>query len=172
MSIWAQSFWLAVLLATIPLMWVYRILQNLPPPILLSHSSWPSWCNMTLISVVTGSVSLFIHSAYDSVGDARQLLMIGLHFLITAVIYVFGFVLLLRQFVGLYPEYFVTTGSSGLSIRKALYRNILDIEQAGTSEKEARLRVYMRGGEHLWFELPARDLPVFYSVIKENQPDL
>ena len=95
-----------------------------------------------------------------------------LRFFIAVLVYVFGFVLLIRQFAGLYPEYFVTAGRTGLGMRKALYRNIVDIDEVSESAGETEIMVHMRTGESLSLTLPVPTKPVFYQAIKDNQPEL
>ena len=170
MSGWAQSFSLAILVATMPLTFVYSIFQNLPTPLLLAHGRWPLWVNAAIIAAVTLDSAVFIREALGSAG--ADLVGLGLAFLIAALIYAFGFVLLVRQYAGLYPEYFVTTGRSGFSVRKGLYRNVVDIERDRESGEETRLRIRMRAGESLHLSLPTRDLGVFFEAIKNSQPDL
>ena len=79
--------------------------------------------------------------------------------------------LLVRQFAGLYPEYFVTAGRTGFGIRKALYRNIVDIDEGSVSRNETHLRIHMKTGESLHLILPTRELPAFHKAIEDNQPE-
>ena len=170
MSPWITALLIAVLLATVPLTWIFRILWDLPPPLLLSHSRWPSWVNFALIGAITANVTVFVQGVYY--GGTREPLALALQFVIAVVIYFFGFVLIVRQFAGLYPEYFVTTGRTGLSIRKALYRNVVDIDEMNVSGGETRLRLHMQTGESLHLALPTRHLSVLHAAIKDNQPPL
>ena len=160
---------MAVLVATVPLLWVFRILTDLPQPLALSHRQWPVWGNFSLIGWVTVNVAVFIHGMYD--GGTEEPLSFLLRFVIACVIYLFGFVFLVRQFAGLYPEYFVTAGRTGFGIRKALYRNIVDIDEASASRHETHLRIHMRTGESLQLILPTRYLPQFHKAIEDNQPE-
>ena len=170
MSSWIAAVSVAGLVATVPLTWVFRVLRDLPEPVALSHRPWPVWANLGLIALVTAAVTVFIRDAYYVARPEPAL--VAMRFLITALFYVFGFVLLTRQVVGLYPEYFVTTGRTGLLLRKALYRNIVDVETLGESRGETRLRIEVRTGVNLPLILPSHQLPTFYAAIKENQPDL
>ena len=98
MSPWITALLVAILLATVPLTWIFRILRNLPPPLLLSHRRWPAWVNFALIGAITGNVTVFVRGVYY--GGTREPLALALQFLIAAVIYFFGFVLIVRQFAG------------------------------------------------------------------------
>ena len=161
---------MAAFVATVPLLWVFRILTGLPKPLARSHRQWPVSLNLSLIGLITANVTVFIYGIYgDGPADPPGFM---LRFLIAAVVYLFGFVLLVRQFEGLYPEYFVTTGRTGLGLRKALYRNITDIDEAPTSKNETRLRIQMRTGETLHLTLPRRDVPAFHKAIEDNQVEL
>ena len=160
---------MAVFVATIPRSWVFRILTDLPQPLALSHRQWHAWANFTLIGLITANVAVFIQGMYD--GGTEEPVSFVLHFVIAGVVYFFGFVLLVRQFAGLYPEYFVTAGRTGFGIRKGLYRNIAELEESA-SRNESRLRVHMRTGECLHLTLPTRHLAVFQKAIADNQSDL
>ena len=71
--------------------------------------------NYILIGTITAYVTIFIRTAYYVRGaDPAAVLM---EFVIAALAYIFGLVLSLRQFAGVYPEYIVTTGRTGLSLR-------------------------------------------------------
>ncbi len=170
MSDWVPALSMAVLVATVPLLWVFRILTDLPEPLALSHRQWPAWANFFLIALITANVVIFIRGMYEGAMD--EPISFLLRFFIAVLVYVFGFVLLIRQFAGLYPEYFVTAGRTGLGMRKALYRNIVDIDEVSESAGETALMVHMRTGESLFLTLPVPNKPVFYQAIKDNQPDL
>ncbi len=161
---------MAVLVATLPLLWVFRILTDLPPALALSHRQWPLWVNFSLIGLITANVAEFVHEMYG--GGTEEPLGFVLRFVIACVVYAFGFVLLIRQFAGLYPEYFVSAGRTGFGIRKGLYRNIVRIEETSTSPNETRIRAVMRSGERLYLTLPTRDLNVFHKAIEDSLPEL
>jgi hypothetical protein len=169
MSAWAPAFSLAIFVATIPLLWVFRILTGLPKPLALSHRRWPLWGSFALIGFITVTVAVFIRGIYA--GGPEEPTAFLLQFLIAAVIYLFGIALLLRQFVGLYPEYFVTTGPTGLAMRKALYRHVVDLEEVSQSHEESELRIHMRSGASLQLLIPTRHLPVLRRAIQESQPE-
>jgi len=151
MSTWLLAASIAILVATVPMAWVYRILADLPRPIVLSHRRWPPWANFALIGAVTFNVALFARAGYY--GAPRPPSSVGLHFLVAAVVYAFGFVMLLRQFSG-------------------LYRNVIGIRTLSESRGETRLGLEMRGGEILPLDLPTRHLPALAERIKESQPKL
>ena len=168
MSFWVTSLMFAVLVATVPLTWVLRLLLNLPAPLALSHDGWPLQVNFAIIGVITADVTIFIRSVYY--GGPSDPITVGMEFLITGVIYVFGFVLLLRQFAGLYPEYFVTTGKAGLVLRKARYTNVADIEVVSEARGETHLRIHMRNGENHPLNLPTRHVVELHKAIESAQP--
>jgi hypothetical protein len=168
-SPWLTSVLFAILVATVPLTWVFRIMLDLPEPLVVSYRRWPRWANATLIAVVTGAVTVFIRFAYY--GVSRDLLGIGAQLVVVSIVYVFGLVLLVRQFTGLYPEYFVTAGRSGLGVRKAVYQNISSIETVGDSPEETCLEIEMTSGEFLRLDLPTDKLSRLYDEIKKNKPD-
>ncbi len=161
---------MAVFVATVPLLWVFRILTDLPQPLALSHRQWPPWANFFLIGLITANVAVFIHGMSD--GGTEEPLNFVLRFVIAGVVYFFGMVLLVRQFAGLYPEYFVTAGRTGFGVRKSLYRNIVDIDEKYASRHETELRIHIRTGESLHLTLPTRHIPAFHKVIEDNQPKL
>ena len=74
--------------------------------------------------------------------------------------------LILRQFSGLYPEFFVTTGRSGLALRKTAYRNVIKIEEVARARGEARLRVETSYGLVVPLTLPTRHVPSLYERVK------
>ena len=168
MPLWVTSLMFAVLVSTVPLSWVLRLLLDLPEPLTLSHRRWPMSANLALIGVITADVTIFIRSVYY--GGPTDPLAVGMQFLITGVIYVFGFVLLLRQYAGLYPEYFITTGKTGLALHKALYRNVDDIEVVSDGRGETRLRISMRNGNNHPLYLPTRHVVELHKAIESAQP--
>src|SRR5437762_10440873 len=96
---WVSALLFAVLVVTIPYSLILRILLQLPKPVATSHRRWSMPANITLIGAITGYVTVFIHSAYYSGHyNAPVVLM---EFLIAALGYAFGLVLILRQHAGL-----------------------------------------------------------------------
>jgi len=74
--------------------------------------------------------------------------------------------LILRQFAGVYPEYIVTTGRTGLSLRKTVYRNIIDVEEISRNRAETTLLVVTNHGMAIRLTLPTRSVSVFYEQLK------
>jgi hypothetical protein len=167
-SPWLTALLISILVATVPMTWVLRIMRDLPEPLVVSYRRWPAWANSVLIAAVTGCIAAFIRFAYY--GPSREPLGIGFQLVIAGIVYVFGMVLLIRQFAGLYPEYLVTTGWTGLGIRKAVYSNIVDVQTVGTSRGETRLRIELGSGEFLPLELPTTHLFHLYEVIENSKP--
>ena len=124
---WVAASSIAVLVATVPLCWVYRVLQDLPEPVSLSHKRWPLSVNLGIILVATATTAAFIHQLYYAASAAPDPTLDGLRFLIAAPVYILAFVLLIRQYVGLYPEYFVAAGRGGFTVRKRLYQNVVRV---------------------------------------------
>src|SRR5262245_52991166 len=136
---WVSALLFAVLVVTIPYSLIIRILLQLPKPVALSHRRWPMPVNFTLIGAITAYVTLFIHGAYYSRGSNANVVL--MEFVIAALAYAFGLVLILRQYSGLYPEFFVSIGGSGLSLRKTAYRNVINIEEVARGHGETQLRI-------------------------------
>jgi len=89
-----------------------------------------------------------------------------MQFVIVALAYIFGLVLLLRQFSVLYPEFIINAGESGLSLRKIAYRNIINIEEVARSHGELQLRIETnRGMKHI-FTLPVRYVTALHDRVK------
>src|SRR5262245_55526126 len=105
---WVSSAMFAILVVAFPYSLILRILLQLPRPIALSHRRWPLAANIVVILAVTSWVSVFIHGAYYRRGLVNPFGVLA-EFVIAALVYAFGLVLILRQFSGLYPEFLVTT---------------------------------------------------------------
>ena len=165
MPSWISSVAFAFLVVVIPYTFLFKILLQLPKPVALSHKRWPLAANLGLIAAVTTWVTVFIHGAYYHRGftDTPGILM---EFMIAAVVYAFGLVMLLRQFAGLYPEFFVTTGRSGLSLRKTAYRNVIQIHELSRASGEAHLRIETSSGLVITLTLPTRNVPMLYERVK------
>jgi hypothetical protein len=155
----------AFLVVVIPYTFLFKILLQLPKPVALSHGKWPLGANIAVIAVVTAWVTVFIHGAYYHRGFANPTAVL-MEFMISVVVYAFGLVLLLRQFAGLYPEFFVTTGRSGLALRKTAYRNVTQIQQVSRAAGEAHLRVETSYGLVVGLTLPTRYVPMLYERVK------
>jgi hypothetical protein len=161
---WLASLLFAVLVVTIPFTLILRIMLQLPKPLALSHRRWPYAINIGLIAVITAYATIFIRSAYYSRSPNSAAVL--MQFVIAALAYVFGLVMILRQFSGVYPDYIVSTGRTGLSLRKTVYRNIRDVEEISRSRDEAQLRIVTNLGAAIHFTLPARDVRIFYERLK------
>ena len=120
--------------------------------------------NFGVIAAITAYTTIFIRSVYY--GRATNPISILMEFVIAALAYIFGLVLLLRQFSGLYPEYIITTGRTGLSMRKTAYRNIIDIAEVSRGYGEAQLRIGTTHGLTHSLTLPVRSVPALYDRVK------
>ena len=164
MPSWISAFLFAVLVVTIPYTLMLKIMLALPKAIVLSHRRWPVGLNFAVTGAVTAYTTVFIRNVYY--GRSPNSLSLLLEFVIAALAYVFGLVLVLRQFAGVYPEYIVTTGWTGLSVRKTAYSNIVDIREAARTDQETDLRIEPSHGLVLPFTLPTRHLAAFYERVK------
>lgn len=158
------SLLFAILVVTIPYTLIFKVMLRLPKALALSHRRWPPALNIGLIAAITAYVAIFIRSVYYGRSPTPEALL--MEFVIAALAYNFGLVMILRQFAGVYPEYIVSTGRMGLSLRKTAYRNIADVEEASRNRGEAELRVVTSYGATIPFTLPVRDVPVFYERLK------
>ena len=164
MPIWVNCVLFALLVVTVPYTLTFRIMQRLPKPIALSYRRWPFVLNLAVTAAVTAYTAVFIRAAYYGRGANSPALL--MEFVIAAVAYVFGLVLILRQFAGLYPDYIVSTRMSGLSLRKTAYTNITDVQEISRAHGEARLRVVTSHGMIIPFTLPAPHVAAFYERLK------
>src|SRR5262245_34993583 len=165
MPSWISATIFAVLVVIFPYMLVFRILLQLPKAIALSHRRWPIGVNLAVIGAITAWVAVFIHGAYYRRGliDPFAILM---EFVIAALAYAFGLVLILRQFAGLYPEFFVTTGRTGLALRKTAYRNVTNIEEVARGYGETHFRIETSYGLVVPLTLPTKHVPSLYERVK------
>jgi hypothetical protein len=161
---WLASLLFAVLVVTIPFTLILKILLQLPKALALSHRRWPYVVNIGLIAAITAYVTIFIRAVYYSRNQNSAALL--MEFIIAAVAYVFGLVMILRQFSGVYPDYIVSTGRTGLSLRKTVYRNIRDVEEVSRTRQEVQLQITTGLGAAIHFTLPTRDVPIFYERLK------
>jgi hypothetical protein len=161
---WLSSLIFAILVVVMPFSLILKLMLQLPKPVALSHRRWPVPLNFGVIAAITAYTTIFIRSAYyGRVTNPPAVLM---EFVIAALAYIFGLVLLLRQFSGLYPEYIITTGRTGLSIRKTSYRNITNIIEVARNYGESRLRIETRYGTVHSFTLPVGSLQALYDRVK------
>ena len=164
MPSWISATVFAILVVFFPYSFILRILSQLPRPIALSHRRWPLTVNLLVIGAITAWAAVFIHSAYYR--RTLDPFLILLEFVIAALAYAFGLVLILRQFSGLYPEFFVTTGRTGLALRKTAYRNVINIEEVARGYGESHLRVQTNYGLVVPLTLPTRHVPSLYERVK------
>jgi hypothetical protein len=165
-SLWLTSLMLAILLTTIPFTFVATLLARMPRPLASSYGQWPAVVNGLVIGAVTAAVTVFVHSNY--VGGGTVSLAVAARFLLVALIYAFGFSLLLRQAAGVYPEFIVTLGWAGLGLKKTVYRNILRIETI-SSGAETRFRIDTAHGVAIRFTLPTSKVVVFQEQLRLNR---
>ena len=164
MPLWVSSLVIAILVVVIPFTLVIKLMLQQPKPIVLSHRRWPLPVHFGIVAGITGYTTVFIRNTYyGRAGNPETILM---QFLIAALAYIFGLVLVLRQFSGLYPEYIITTGRLGLGIRKTAYRNIADVEELGQEHGESNLRIVTRYGHVLHLTLPIRSVGALYERVK------
>jgi len=164
MPSWVSALAIAILVVVIPFTLILKLMLQLPKPVALSHRRWPLLVNIGIIGAITAYTTIFIRSAYY--GRIASPVTVLMEFVIAALAYVFGLVLLLRQFSGLYPEYLIATGRSGLSIRKIAYRNIINIEEVARGHGESQLRIETSRGLQHSFTLPTPYLAAFYDRVK------
>jgi hypothetical protein len=165
MPAWVSAAVFAILVVVFPYTLIIRILLQLPKPVALSHRRWPLGVNLLIVAGVTSWVTFFINSAYYRRGLVNPISTL-LEFAIVALAYAFGLVLILRQFAGLYPEFFITTGRTGLALRKTAYRNVTRIEEVGSEHGEAHLRVQTSYGLVIPVTLPTRFVASLYERVK------
>ena|SRR5437867_5353855 len=165
MPSWVSAAMFATLVVIFPYTVIFRILSQLPKPIALSHRRWPLGVNLLVIGVITAWITVFIHTAYYRRGLVN-LVAVLTGFIVAALAYAFGLVLILRQFSGLYPEFFITTGRTGLGLRKTAYRNVIHIEEVARRHGEAQLRVETNYGLVVPLTLPARHVASLYERVK------
>jgi hypothetical protein len=164
MPSWVSSTVFAILVVIFPYSLIFKILLQLPKPIALSHRRWAGAVNITIIGAITAWVAVFIHAAYYR--RSADPFLVLMEFVIAALAYAFGLVLMLRQFAVLYPEFFVTTGRSGLALRKTAYRNVVKIEEVARGYGESHLRVETSYGLVLALTLPTKHVPSLYERVK------
>jgi hypothetical protein len=161
---WLPSILFAVLVVTIPFTLIFKILLQLPKALVLSRRRWSLPLNFGLIAAITAYIAIFIRTVYYGRNpDAASLLM---EFVIAALAYIFGLVMILGQFSGVYPDYIVTTGRTGLSLRKTVYRNITDVQEISRTSIETQFRIATSYGTSIFLTLPTRFTPVFYERFK------
>jgi hypothetical protein len=164
MPAWLSALVVAVLVCVIPFTLVIKLMLQLPKAVALSHRRWPLPVNFGIIAAITAYTTIFIRNTYYGRGANPAAVL--MEFVIAGLAYVFGLVLLLRQFSGLFPEYIITTGRTGLSIRKTAYRNIINVEELGRAHGEVQLRIITQHGLALLMTLPVRSVQALYDRVK------
>lgn len=159
-----SSLIVAILVVVIPFTFIIRLMLQLPKPVVLSHKRWPLPANFGIVAAITVYTTIFIRNTYY--GRGRNASSILMEFVIAALAYTFGLVLLLRQFPGLYPEYIITTGRTGLGVQKTAYRNIINIEETSRGSGEAFLRITTRHGVVHTVTLPIQSVQALYDRVK------
>jgi hypothetical protein len=165
MPAWVSAAIFAILVVVFPYTVIFRMLLQLPPPIALSHRRWPLMVNLAVTAGVTVWVAVFIRAVYYHRGLTEPAVML-MDFVIAALAYAFGLALILRQFAGLYPEFLVTTGRTGLALRKTAYRNVIKIEEVWRRHGECHLRVETNYGLLVGVTLPFRYVASLYERVK------
>ena len=165
MPAWVSSAIFAILVVVFPYTLIFRILLQLPQPVALAHRRWPLMLNLLVTAGVTVWVTVFIHAVYYRRGLTEPAVLL-MDFVVAALAYAFGLALILRQFAGLYPEFFVTTGRSGLALRKTAYRNVIKIEEVWRRHGECNLRVATNYGLVVSVTLPVRHVASLYERVK------
>jgi hypothetical protein len=164
MPAWVSALVVAILVVVIPFTFIIRLMLQLPKPVALSHRRWPLPVNFGIVAAITAYATIFIgNTYYGRNSNAPAILM---EFVIVALAYVFGLVLLMRQFSGLYPEYIITTGRTGVLMRKTAYRNIINVEETGRSHGETYLRITTQHGFVHSTTLPVRSVQALYDRVK------
>ena len=164
MPAWVSAFVVAILVVVIPFTLIIRLMLQLPKAVALSHRRWSLPVNFGIIAGITAYTTIFIRNTYYGRGNNPAAVL--MEFVIAGLAYVFGLVLLLRQFSGLYPEYVITTGRTGLSVRKTAYRNIINVEEAGRAHGEVQLRIMTQHGFRYSMTLPVRSVQALYDRVK------
>jgi len=164
MPAWISSLVVAILVVVIPFSLIIKLMLQLPKAVVPSHRRWPLPVHFGIIAAITAYTTIFIRNTYyGRVSNPAAVLM---EFVIAGLAYVFGLVLLLRQFAGLYPEYVIITGRTGLSIRKISYRNIINVEEAEEAHGEVQLHIMTQHGLRYSMTLPIRSVQALYDRVK------
>jgi hypothetical protein len=164
MPAWLSALVVAILVVVIPFTLVIKLMLQLPRAVILSHRRWPLPVNFGIVAAITAYTTIFIRSTYYGRGNSPAAIL--MEFVIAGLAYVFGLVLLLRQFSGLYPDYIITNGRTGLSMRKTAYRNIINVEELGSGHGEVQLRITTQRGFVCSMTLPARSVKALYDRVK------
>ena len=155
-----------IFVSIIPFSFLLWLLYRLPQALVASHRRWPLILNCLLATGVAASTALFFQRA----AAERHSGMTGIvaEFMIAAVIYGFGLVLLLRQFCGAYEDYVITVGLAGLLLWKTSYTNIAKAEARDIGGGEMRIRIETARGGMLSLTLPAKHVERFYAQVRKK----
>ncbi len=160
------AVFLGILITVIPFSFLVRLLQQLPRALVQSHKRWPLIVNGLITAVVTAAVVLFLHRAADRSHSGSQ---IALEFLIAAVVYAFGLVLVLRQFCGVYEEFIITVVAAGLALKKTSYANIVKAEGEDKEGGETQILIETSRGSRVTLIVPTRDAERFYAHVRKKR---
>lgn len=166
MNIGPTALFLGILVTVIPFSFLLRLLQQLPRALVQANSRWPLMLNGLVTAGVTAAVTLFLHRAADRTRDPAQ---VALEFLIAAVVYAFGLVLVLRQFCGVYEEFIITVVAAGLALRKTSYTNIVKVEGEDGENGETQVVIETSRGSLVKLILPTRDVDRFYTHVRKKR---
>jgi hypothetical protein len=161
---WVSATVFAVLVVVFPYTLIFKILMQLPKAIALSHRRWPIGVNLAVIGGITAWIAIFIHSAYYDRGRTPTGLL--MEFGIAALAVCIRARTDTAAIRGLYPEFFVTTGRSGLALRKTAYRNVIKIEEVARGYGESHLRVETNYGLVVPLTLPTQSVSSLYERVK------
>lgn len=162
----ASAVALGILITVLPFGFLLRLLQQLPPAIILSHRRWPLGVNVLLAVGVASACGWFFDRALHGTQGA---MLISFEFLVAAAAYGFGLVLLLRQFCGSYEHFVITVGTGGLVLRKTSYSNIVKAEAQGTSGGETSLIMETANGRRIRLVLPSSQVQRFYDHVRKTR---
>jgi hypothetical protein len=165
MGMGPTALFMGILATVIPFSFLLRLLQQLPQAVVQSHRRWPLILNGLVIAAVTAVVSLFLHRAADRTHNIGQL---GLEFVISALVYGFGLVLLLRQFCGVYEDFIITVAMAGFALRKTSYANIVKAERRQKDGNETEILIETSRGTLLKLILPTRQVDRFYKHVRKK----
>jgi hypothetical protein len=160
------AIFLGILITVIPFSFLLRLLQQLPRALVLSHKRWPLLLNGLITTGVTACVSLFLHRAADRSHSFSQ---VALEFLIVAVVYAFGLVLVLRQFCGVYEDFIITVIAGGLALQKTSYANIVKAEGEDKESGETQILIETSRGSRVKLIIPTRDAERFYTHVRKKR---
>ena len=166
MGVGPTAVFLAILITVIPFSFLMRLLQQQPRALVQSHKRWPLVVNGLITAGVTAIVALFLHRAADRSHSTSQ---VALEFVIAAVVYGFGLVLVLRQFCGVYDEFIITVGAAGLALRKTSYANIVKAEGEDRDGGETRILIETSRGSVVKLIIPTRDAERFYTHVRKKR---